>query len=757
MIDIRGNAPQSTVEVMGEKKFYVGGNPNLINELYAGTTEKTIQDSSYDDKTQLKPYNPDDLYQKTGTYSIYESMRVDDQAHVCLELKKDLVLGSGFDIVSEKEGTEDIAKDLKVCLTDDQDRPFTDQLKEILTSYDYGVSFTEKIFKRRKDGSLTLKELKTRYPDTWLIWTDNQGNIEKLEQQGVSSNVKVNPKSVILYTNKQEFQNLYGQSDLRVAYEAWFAKTQIIRYLGIFVESNSKPIPVGKYDQAMTPAQRTMLFNALKRFQQKTALLIPKEVEVEFLEAKSKGEVYKMAIDLFNMFIGRAMMVPDLLGFQGSETSGGSLALGGNQLEIFFRHIASRRTSLEHTVNRHIVQPLAVFNYGIMENFPKFKLNPITEDDIKESAKTWLEAVKARAYRPNDEEINHFRKAVNFPEGDVQREMPAEVQPPSDEESDKISEPTDDAPEPSTEEKDKLQDDVEKGNFALQPFNAIEGDFHKRVDFQKVENQMENTVDKMTTAAEPVIEFMMDDMLEQIDKKKILQGHPERIDKLKLKKLRELNTILNAGLRGNYMDAQKMAQSEILKRNFAEPLPAKAFIDVLNKENFAAIGDWEFYVDQQVRLELTKAIKDGKNLPDLIEFTTDTKEELKTRFERYSRTKTTETFNKGRVEFFEQSGIVAGYQYSAVLDGVTTAICRGLHGKQFKAGTEPIPPMHFNCRSVLIPITMFEEVEPAKRIEVTPEIRKQLPKDARESFTGSKSVAVEDFIEQTKGKGFAKR
>jgi hypothetical protein len=57
-----------------------------------------------------------------------------------------------------------------------------------------------------------------------------------------------------------------------------------------------------------------------------------------------------------------------------------------------------------------------------------------------------------------------------------------------------------------------------------------------------------------------------------------------------------------------------------------------------------------------------------------------------------------------------------------------------LHGKFFKAGDEPIPPMHFNCRSVLVPITKYEEFKPTESIKGQP---------------------VDEFIEENKGKGFS--
>jgi NAD+--asparagine ADP-ribosyltransferase len=98
------------------------------------------------------------------------------------------------------------------------------------------------------------------------------------------------------------------------------------------------------------------------------------------------------------------------------------------------------------------------------------------------------------------------------------------------------------------------------------------------------------------------------------------------------------------------------------------------------------------------------------------------------------RTKHTEVLNKGRLEFFENSGMVSGYQYSAIMDDQTSDICRGLHGKKFKVGEEPIPPMHFNCRSILIPITKFEDFKPSKTVGKIP---------------------IQDFIDENVGTGFA--
>lgn len=54
--------------------------------------------------------------------------------------------------------------------------------------------------------------------------------------------------------------------------------------------------------------------------------------------------------------------------------------------------------------------------------------------------------------------------------------------------------------------------------------------------------------------------------------------------------------------------------------------------------------------------------------------------------------------------YLANSDIIKKEVYVATLDGVTTAICSSLDGREFKVGEGPRPPLHFNCRSTRIGI-----------------------------------------------------
>lgn len=76
------------------------------------------------------------------------------------------------------------------------------------------------------------------------------------------------------------------------------------------------------------------------------------------------------------------------------------------------------------------------------------------------------------------------------------------------------------------------------------------------------------------------------------------------------------------------------------------------------------------------------------------------------------RTNVFEAMNEARFAEFtdpELGGYVEGFEYSAIMDDRTTEFCREMDGKVYAADNEIWdsyrPPNHFNCRSLLIPIT----------------------------------------------------
>ena len=69
------------------------------------------------------------------------------------------------------------------------------------------------------------------------------------------------------------------------------------------------------------------------------------------------------------------------------------------------------------------------------------------------------------------------------------------------------------------------------------------------------------------------------------------------------------------------------------------------------------------------------------------------------------RTAVAHTANVARETVYQaNAGIIKGEIWVSTLDSKTSPECQQLDGKQFKLGSGPYPPIHFNCRSVRLPI-----------------------------------------------------
>lgn len=81
-----------------------------------------------------------------------------------------------------------------------------------------------------------------------------------------------------------------------------------------------------------------------------------------------------------------------------------------------------------------------------------------------------------------------------------------------------------------------------------------------------------------------------------------------------------------------------------------------------------------------------------------------------------ARTESTRAFNVGILTEGLRSDLVVAYRFDAVMDDRTTHICKSRNGKVIPIEDEGLivhntPPLHVNCRSVLVPVFEFENAD----------------------------------------------
>lgn len=152
--------------------------------------------------------------------------------------------------------------------------------------------------------------------------------------------------------------------------------------------------------------------------------------------------------------------------------------------------------------------------------------------------------------------------------------------------------------------------------------------------------------------------------------------------------------------------------------------------DPFEKQTKAAIQYWNDYAIKLSKVEdkellgklketLQKGIKEGKTISELQkEIYMIFPEFTKGRLENIARTETAKAYNYGRLlTFYENTDLVQAVKISAIIDDRTCDICISRNGMIIPltdtgAIARNSPPFHYQCRCVLLPITIVDKRKP---------------------------------------------
>lgn len=658
------------------------------------------------------PYNPDPLC-SSNNYSIYDEMREDDQVKSALAIKKDMVINTGW-VIKTEDNTNPKSQEAIDFITDNFERlgedndigqTFEESLHDVLTHFDYGFSLTEPVLEI-KDGKYRYKSLRTRAPHSFQFHVDAKGNLEKIVQMSNSRPINLDPKIFIHHIYQMNFGNPYGKSDLKSAYIAWKSKKYFIRFFNMYVEKYATPLALLKYKKSYTDSDIDKLNDIITQIKTATGVSVPEDIMIEFVQSqRDASDAYLKGIDYFNMMIARSILMPDLLGLGGTETKGGSYALGREQFKLFLGILKKERDLLARKITTRLVRPLTKYNFG---DFPIwFEFNPWTLEDIKEYLRLWIDAVNGKIYEPSDEEINYFRSSIGFPEGEIKRVSPP---PPSVFPGFKPTEQNNNFPKKDDDEQENMH------GYARREYTKYE----RKVNFIQIEKDMDEGEERIIGKLSRNAKSIYSDLIAQVRDKGLLKKfNPEKWDTIKPKYLKDMNILFKNYFVDTFERSYENAREEIFpnsKKKYAIELLPDEYLELIKNEAFKMVGDYSVNITKRVKNIVLHGIKDGYSAGEIINIIRD---ELTSETDRWMetavRTKSTEIYNEARKQYYENDPmakeVVVAYQWSAILDDRTSEICRYLDGKIYDIGeisNKIKPPAHFNCRSVLIPITKFE-------------------------------------------------
>lgn len=687
-------------------------------------------------KWKSTPYNPSELVSKKGM-AVFDRMKKDDQVKAALLFKKHAVMAGGWKIeVPEGQPEEwEPAKFIEWTLKNgnqEWDRileaSFDHALIEILTAIDYGFSITEKVLTPLEfgpfAGKIGLQALKTRKPHDFEFSTDEWGNLLQngIMQRQSGGNKDLPREKFLIYVYQHQFSNWYGESDLEAAYRPWWIKDNAYKWLAMLLERYGVPSVFFLYGQGYTDAQINALKKIAQNWQSATSGVIHKPtkdaLDTWAPELAKQAEIFINSLEKFDRDIARSILMPSLIGAT-SDGETGSYARSQTHFDLFMMIVDFVRLEVSAVLNQQLVRPLTDINYDVDE-YPYFCFNPIDTAKKVELLKEWLAAVKESVVEKQEGDEDHVRAILGFPEkNEADRKKPK----PSPIHGMNPNNPFD----PSQEKEEREEYTVK--------LNRQKNKFERTVDFAQIESGLNRLEESTKEKVKEILSESREALISYVNRN--LQRKPGIVKDLRLQRMGELQSTFREFFRASFEHGTQTLKSELPKK-FKETGPSFVPADALKYLNEKALqvsGVLKEKLLSDAKQILLNAIKTGEPLATTIEKLNDLFDPYvgdptvlvegdpiaPYRLETIIRTNATDAFNQGRLVQARDPEIVRfirGMEYSAILDGRTTEICASLDGKIIRMGDPSLsrlsPPNHFNCRSILVPVTPDIEVDDAQ-------------------------------------------
>ena len=678
----------------------------------------------------------DKIIQKKGKglFKFYDEMSDSDAVLAgIIETRIDSVARLPWNIIpaSDEERDIDIANYVNGALLDLDN--FDEDLTELLSACRNGYAVSEIIWKDAEiDGKQMLvpDRIVSKPPD-WFRF-DSDRNLLFVGESGMSNSEVMPDYKFIHYAFRPRYQNPYGMSLLRSVYWVWWFKHYGLEQWMRALERGAVGTPVAGYDEGTDIKEQEDLEEKLKIFLKSKYLLYNQKHKIEMLEPKMDPNFGDVLTQRCN-----SEMIYRLLGAQLSSgtSESGTRALG----EVHERRLQERNESdskaLAATLNNSLIRFIVELNFPDVVAMPKFKQHyEAAKDDT-----VTINKLKAAAELGIPVAVVDAANLLDLPLAEEGVDVIERIVGGGG---------TSGTPDEGTDEDEDLEPD-EGGD--------TEGDVATRMVAPEATTRLEKRAESFKYAQAKLAEASYvagkpsyDEFGDQIDIWLLKQGSIEKaLDNfddfnLNIKKFSSTmhDTDLWSLLNGVFIvtDLPKYKKKNSIEAEFdprveklARWKPMKA-VDaikhfkskkILTDKEFKELDAWsrrqgltaarlsEDAIANTLKPALEKALEEGMTVK---QFQKEVRDVVisDAHAENIFRTNVSTSFVSGNMEAARTDhgkSAIPAMEFVAVLDDRTTPMCAERDGKIYRSDgvekMEIVPPLHYQCRSDLIPV--FED------------------------------------------------
>jgi len=676
-----------------------------------------------------------DTISGTKGISEYRGMLRDSEVSACLNIRLTAMV-AGYQITPADDTPEGkLAADLVTEIIERMRGSFlsvlrSQMLREALISGMVIAEPIQRIIDTDRFGYVVgLEALRVCKSDDFAdgIQMDTRGNILSFTQNITGVVNTVEPDEVVYYPFRSQPWNPYGESILYSAYDAWKLKEILFRLYGVFSSVNASGIRSAKIPDEHYQRDKVATLTMLREMSEYASVVLPASYDIDLeIPAGTAGTHFINGIrELSNKEIRKAILYDESINAEGQHT--GSYASKVVSQKIVYEAMAADGWAYCESIAEQLFRRLLDWNGFAEYPVPRLIPEPLSKRDADVGAVlTSLSQAKQTGLLTTEVSEGTQKQLIQkllYPTGvdfDISEYNTAQI-------------------ELNTNIEGTIQRWQERhktGVYGQTIIAAAAPKGRQRADIRKLKKQ---ALEEEKSAKDNLLDVWKENLPKLM--KAINSGLFDRSGKWKSRDFGTVRKAIKDNVTTGGSKLRKVLTDSLMNRweqgreNAQKLLPVKAEVSTTPvlvtpaaaqqmmsqrvylalEETYGNIANDIYY---SIERALTGGISEREAMSQVQQYLS--AEALPAgRAATIVNTNLATAYNSGRMSLFNElsdpfamkTGGIKGYQFSAVMDDSTTEICQMYDGRFFHVNDPelPEPPLHFNCRSILIPVFSDEE------------------------------------------------
>lgn len=287
----------------------------------------------------------------------------------------------GLETTVEAGGEDSQSLEIADAVRNQTKRPeFGDLVADLLDGLGKGRSTVEVLWRTGKvwePASFVWRD-----PRYFQWHTQNAHELRLRDEADLVNGIALAPYKFITHVPRLRTGIPVRRGMARLAAAAYMLKSFTLRDWMAFSELFGMPIRVGKYDSSASPEDKATLRRALANLGSDAAAMIPKSMDVSFIERSNSSAGHTLFKDLAE-FLDKGISKAVLGQVASTEGTAGKLGNDKAQEEVRGDIKRADAKQVSNTLTRDFVIPFVNLNYGVQAVYPRIVLFVPEKEDTK--------------------------------------------------------------------------------------------------------------------------------------------------------------------------------------------------------------------------------------------------------------------------------------------------------------------------------------------------------------------------------------